>query len=253
MKKLRNSIVRLFVVSFLLSSIILSVIDSFFTRYSESISSESNMILALILYPVLEGLVVILVSFLFYFGVTKRIKEESERNVKRQSFLFANISHDLKTPLTSIVGFSKAIQQELVTDSEDIKRLTGIIYKKAIYANELLELQFQYSKLNSSDFELQMKNNDVASLLRESLAENYDLIEERKIQLTVEIPSKPFIQKCDDVEMKRVFNNLISNACKHNPEGTHILVEVLEGKDLGGKVVDTGVSVVTAENADEFK
>lgn len=227
MKKLRNAILRSFIVYFLGLSVAGGLIEEFFNQLEELVFGKSYQIPLSILSGTFQILAVIAFSFLFYRSLNKKIEEESQKLAKEQSTLFVNIAHDLKTPLTSITGFSKALNEEIVA-SKEINDVSGIIYQKAVTANELLDLMFQYTKLNSAEFSLNRQVSSVNYLLKEALAENYDLIEQQHLELLLDLPEEPVMKSIDKIEMRRVFNNLLINACKHNPPESTLAISFKE-------------------------
>lgn len=239
MKQLRNAILRSFILYFLGLSIVGGLIEEFFNQLEELVLGINYQIPLQILSGVFQILAVVGFSFLFYRSLNKKIGKESQRLAKEQSTLFANIAHDLKTPLTSITGFSKALNEEVVEPTE-IKEVSGIIYRKSVSANDLLDLMFQYTKLNSAEFSLNKQACAVNYLLKEAVADNYDLIEDQQLELLLDLPDEPLIRTLDKTEFRRVFNNLLINACKHNPTKTELAISIVEE--------DSTVKIIFADN-----
>lgn len=254
MKELRNAILKRFVLFFLLLSVIVSLLDSFAFEYGQYFLAEDYRMYALVLGGVSQILAVALFSYLFYRSIDKKITEKSHELAKAQTLLFANIAHDLKTPLTSINGFSKALHENVVTTEAERNELALIIHQKSEAANELLDLLFQYTKLNSEDFQLKKEALDINYLLKETVAEVYDVIEAYSIELLLNIPEQENIHFVDKVEMKRVFTNLIVNACRHNPVGTKLLIAV-ENKDDQMEIIfaDNGTLIPEVQREQLFK
>lgn len=254
MKDLRNAILKRFVLFFLLLSVIVSLLDSFAFEYGQYFLAGEHRIYAAVIGALAQILAVALFSYLFYRSIDKKIMEKSQQIAKDQNTLFANIAHDLKTPLTSINGFSKALHEEVATTSEEKKELALIIHQKSQAANELLDLMFQYTKLNAEDFKLKKESFDLNYLLKETIAEIYDTIEDYAIELELQIPEDSLIRLIDKTEMKRVFTNLIVNACRHNPAGTTLLIAVKEhGEQAMIIFADTGTPIPEVRREQLFK
>lgn len=163
------------------------------------------------------------------------IKQNAENE---RVLLFANMAHDLKTPITSIVGFSKALSDGIIDDKEKQKQYISTINSKAVKMNDLIDRLFEYVKLESSDNQLHLENVDIAELLRNCIADIYTEYEEKKIQLELDIPETPVYKKADKLELSRVYTNLLNNVIKHNPGGIRVLVQMnSDGKVL---VADSG-------------
>ncbi len=176
----------------------------------------------------------------------ERIKQNAENE---RVLLFANMAHDLKTPITSIVGFSKALSDGIIDEEEKQKQYITTINSKAVKMNDLIDRLFEYVKLESSDNQLHLENIDIAELLRNCIADIYTEYEEKKILLELDIPEVPVYKKADKLELSRVFTNLLNNVIKHNPEGIHVLVQMnSDGKVM---IADSG-ELVNEELAEKL-
>jgi len=152
---------------------------------------------------------------------TLRIKND-EHN--RQ--LYAGIAHDLKTPMTMVMGYAKLLKKEEIPDDER-KRYLAIIEQQIEAANVQLEDMLDHAKFGGSSYKIFPKEGNIAALLRGILADMFYRFEEKNLALKLEIPDK-VICKYDHEQMRRVFSNLINNAVRHNPESTVIKVTVTE-------------------------
>lgn len=252
MKQLRNAIMRAFIVYFLGLSIVGDVTNELITELDSWVFGAEYQVITPMITGMLQILMVLLFSFLFYRSLNKKIEKESQRLAKKQSTLFANIAHDLKTPLTSITGFSKALNEDIV-ETEEIKEVTSIIHQKSVTANELLDLMFQYTKLNSADFHLNKQSCAVNLLLKETVAAYYDVIEKHQIDFTFDIPEEPVIREIDQLEMRRVFSNLLINACKHNPIKTTLAITMVnKGNKAEIIFADNGTEIPQKDRAQLF-
>lgn len=160
----------------------------------------------------------------------EKIKKNAENE---RVLLFANMAHDLKTPITSIIGFSKALSDGIITDDKKKDEYLTTINSKAVKMNDLIDRLFEYVKLESADNILHKENCDVAEILRNCLADVYAEYEDKKIQLEIQIPEIPVIKKVDKIELSRVYTNLLNNVLKHNTSGINVLVKM----DENGKVL----------------
>jgi signal transduction histidine kinase len=148
----------------------------------------------------------------------KKVLEES-----RQKML-ANISHDLKTPITIVQGYAKAISEGYVTDVNEINKYLNIIYKKSNKVTEIINLLFEYVKLGHPDFKLNLILDDLSEFIREIIAENYEHIDDCGFILEFSVPEEKFLYNFDKNQLKRAISNLISNSLKYNEPGTIISV-----------------------------
>ena len=150
-----------------------------------------------------------------------KLNAENERIL-----LFANMAHDLKTPITSILGYSKALSDGIIDDEAKKSEYLATINSKATKMNELIDRLFEYVKLESTENLLHKENCDVAEILRNCVADVYAEYEEKKISLEIEIPETPVIKNADKVELSRVYTNLLNNVLKHNQNGIKVLVKM---------------------------
>lgn len=163
------------------------------------------------------------------------IREENEEQNRQ---LYAGIAHDLRTPMTMVLGYAKLLKKEEIPDDER-KRYLAIIEQQIEAANVQLEDMLEYAKFGGSSYKIFPEEGNIAALLRGILADMFYRFEEKNLALKLEIPDK-VICKYDREQMRRVFSNLINNAVRHNPENTTIKVTMTE---TGG-----GVEVVVADN-----
>lgn len=159
-----------------------------------------------------------------------KIKQNAENE---EILLFANMAHDLKTPITSIIGFSKALSDGIIDDDNKRAEYVATINSKAIRMNDLIDRLFEYVKLDSSNNQLDCEPADVTEILRNCIAEIYTEYEEKKIKLEINIPETAVLKNADCLELSRVYSNLLNNVIKHNTGNIHVLVSMEEsGGDL---------------------
>lgn len=227
MKQLRNAILRSFILYFFGLSVVGGLIEEFFASLETLVYEPEYQVLFRVMGVILQLIAVFCFSYAFYRSLDKKIEEQSQKIAKQQNTLFANIAHDLKTPLTSITGFSKALSEDIV-EPEERAEVSSIIYQKSLTANELLDLMFQYTKLNAAEYSLNRQECAVNFLLKEAVADNYDMLEQQRIELVLDLPEEPVMKSIDKIELRRVFNNLLINACKHNPPESQLAISIIE-------------------------
>lgn len=183
------------------------------------------------------------------FNSMSKTLEEAER-IKRNAeneriMLFANMAHDLKTPITSILGFSKALSDGIISDEAKKREYISTINSKARKMNELIDRLFEYVKLESSDNLLHKENADVAEILRNCVADVYAECEEKQIDLEIDIVESEVIKNVDKIELSRVFSNILTNLLKHNSEKVRALVKM----DSSGRTIiaDSGQKISDEE------
>lgn len=157
--------------------------------------------------------------------------------------MIADISHDLKTPITIIQGYAKALTDGIISKDEEEKYLK-IIYQKSNNITELIDVFHEYSKLEHTDFTLNLKEKDISEFVRAYVAEKYEYIYDIGLFMDVDIPEKECICKIDEVQLKRAFENIISNSIKHNEEGITLYIYFIEKKDYCKIIIgDNGIGI----------
>ena len=168
----------------------------------------------------------------------EKIKQNAENE---RVLLFANMAHDLKTPITSIIGFSKALSDGVITDEAKKAEYIVTINSKAVKMNDLIDRLFEYVKLESAENQLHLENIDVAEILRNCIADVYTEYEEHKIQLEIDIPDTAVIKNADKLELSRVYTNLLNNVIKHNANGIRVFVQMTDAGHV--LIADSGARV----------
>ncbi|WP_010677452.1 sensor histidine kinase [Bacillus timonensis] len=181
----------------------------------------------------------------------RRTAEELERKNREKTRLeeskkqmLADISHDLKTPITTIQGYSKALYEGLVTDEEQTKKYLRYIYDKSIRVTSLIDELFMFSKLDSPDVPIQKEMKDICEFYRGVIAEHFDLFEEKNMELDINIPNTRLMYPFDQKLLNRAISNLLQNTNKYNPDGTEIYLRLIKLEDkLIIEVGDNGVGI----------
>lgn len=202
-------------------------------------------------YFILNILIFVLFALIFYRLTAKAIKQESERRLREQNLLYAAIAHDLKTPMTSVQGFAKALSDGKIKPEEQ-QEIFDIIYRKSNSMNDMVNTLFDYARLGTDGYKPAFAQVDICSLVREVIAENYCDFEDHSIDLDIDIPDSALMINADKTELKRAVTNLIVNIYKHNPDGIRAKVSVTD--DNGKAVIhiaDSGAAL--PENVDIFE
>ncbi|MCB5236891.1 MULTISPECIES: sensor histidine kinase [Niallia] len=149
----------------------------------------------------------------------KRIRYENE-----QKQAIANMSHDLRTPLTSILGYIQMAEEEDVT-ADERKELLSIANKRAKRLETLLKDFFELSIIESTDHHLKSEQINLRNLTIDVLISFYDRFQERNMEPTIHIPEKDVFIIADESAVTRVIENLLSNAIVHSDGNIIISLE----------------------------
>lgn len=137
---------------------------------------------------------------------------QSEQAYKR---LMTSLSHDVKTPLTSLVGYLEAIQKKIVTEEEK-EEYIGVALDKAYLLKDFLESLFEWVKLDAKEQVFQFEICDLNELSRDILADWIPTLEDKCIAYDIDIPDSEYSVRLDGSAYMRILNNLLQNALIHS-------------------------------------
>ena len=164
--------------------------------------------------------------------INKLIESEKESE-KTKNELITNIAHDLRTPLTSIIGYLDILVNNDKLDEEKKKNYIGIAFEKSKKLEVLIEDLFSFTKMNYGD-ELVLKKEriDLIELLNQLLSELYPLFETNGLEYNLQTNVNSLVMELDPKLIVRLFENLINNAIKYGKDGKNIIVKVKYYEDL---------------------
>lgn len=155
-------------------------------------------------------------------------KEAAEQN-KRNVLL--HLSHDLKTPMTTVLGYSQLLLDNPQSNESQKRQYIQYIHDKSSYMSKLIQDLFELARLDDDQLKSNLTKVNLTKWLQQKIAEFYPEITHKGFRLQVDIPETPLFVKIDPMQMNRVIANLIGNALKYNSSGTTLYVSC-EGKDV---------------------
>ncbi len=165
------------------------------------------------------------------YGV-KASQKEQAKSERLKTELITNVSHDLRTPLTSIITYTELLKTpELSADERD--SYIEIIDRKSKRLKVLIDDLFEASKMASGNIELIKEKVDLVQLLEQALAEYNEKMSESTLQFRISNPDKPIYAVVDGQKMWRVFDNIIGNILKYSLENTRVYISM---NQVGDKV-----------------
>ncbi|SEP86191.1 His Kinase A (phospho-acceptor) domain-containing protein [Lachnospiraceae bacterium NE2001] len=189
-------------------------------------------------------------AFFYARMVVREVKkiEEAELTTEkkyeqRRNMMLSDIAHDLRTPMTTVSGYSKALADGMVPEAKKPEYLDAI-QRKSKRVNDLITLLFDYVKLDTEGYKLAKQDTDIAELVREAGAFVYKDVEDAGMTLDVDIPEEVIMVPLDRLQMSRVITNLLTNAVKHNKKGTDIGLYLYREDDY--------VRILVADNGDRI-
>jgi len=164
----------------------------------------------------------------------KREKEEQQRIEETKSELITNVSHDLRTPLTSIMGYLGLIKNNQFKTEEDMLEYADIAYNKSENLKLLIDDLFEYTKYANSDIELNKSTISMNQLLEQIVEEYSPILSENTLELITDLPEEEYFIVVDAKRIVRVCENLLMNAIKYSikPSLLHIKLSRTDDKNL---------------------
>jgi signal transduction histidine kinase len=170
---------------------------------------------------------------------------DDERKIeKSKDELITNVSHDLRTPLTSIIGYLGLIEDKQYQNEEDILKYTHIAYSKAKQMKNLVDDLFEYTKVQQHGAPVNIMRVDLDQLL-EQLTASFALEAERRgIEISSKVVPNPLMIEADPEKLGRVFNNLVANAFKYGNGASYIRITAhQEQANVVVKVANDGTPI----------
>ena len=156
--------------------------------------------------------------------------KESKLEKKNTNFIkmIRNISHDLRTPLTSSLGYVNLILNSNEKEQEKIKNLK-IVEERLKRLSELIDSFFEFTKVLSNDQTIELANVNLVGIMEKSISNHYEDFQELKRMIEFKIPKRKILLNTNEIMLTRVFDNLIRNAYKHS--SSNLKIEILEEKN----------------------
>ncbi|MCT4619338.1 MAG: HAMP domain-containing histidine kinase [Marinisporobacter sp.] len=177
----------------------------------------------------------------------KKIEESRKK-------IISNISHDLRTPLTSLLGYIEAIKNDKTLKEEEKEKYIEVVYAKGKVLHVLLEDFFELSKIEANDTLLNLKKINICEAARMSILTFYEDFTKNNIIPKIHIPEEKIFILGDEKSIHRIFNNLLSNALKYGKDGGVIGIEIKKEKgSVGVSIWDQGKGIKESEISHIFE
>lgn len=152
--------------------------------------------------------------------------EEATKSQRMKTELITNVSHDLKTPLTSIINYSDLLNKDS-SNSQKAKEYSKIIYDKSLRLKTLIEDLFEVSKASSENIQLNLEKIDFKALIIQAMGEWEDKFKEKNIEFVSTLPENPLILDLDGQKISRVLDNIFSNIYKYGAEHSRVYIDLI--------------------------
>ena len=177
-------------------------------------------------------------------NIQKGFKAAVEEEVKSQRMkteLISNVSHDLKTPLTSIIAYVDLLKGE--EDEEKRKAYLETLERKSQRLKHLIEDLFEVSKATTGNINLNIMDVDISYLMKQVVLELDDKINEAGLDMRLSLPEEKVILPLDGQRTYRVFENLIINVVKYALPNSRVYIDIKEGREN----VDVTIKNISAD------
>ncbi len=180
----------------------------------------------------------------------KTSQSEQAKSERLKTELITNVSHDLRTPLTSIITYTELLKQQDI--DEENKAYLEIIDRKSKRLKVLIDDLFEVSKMASGNMELKKDKVDLVQLLHQALGEYDDMIKGSSLEFRISHDDPPINAFVDGQKLWRVFDNLIANILKYSLENSRVYINLNATQDLASITFKNISKYELKDNSDEL-
>ena len=162
-------------------------------------------------------------------------QQAQQKSERLKTELISNVSHDLRTPLTSIITYTDLLKLPNLSDEERMKYV-DVLEKKSQRLKNLIEDLFEVSKMATGNVELERTRVDLTQLLQQAVAEQQEMLEAAAVECRLTLPNAPVITYIDGQKWWRVLDNLLMNAAKYSLPHTRVYVTLRQTENLHAEI-----------------
>ena len=179
----------------------------------------------------LEGTLKIMAKYIndIAGGFTNAI-EQSLKSERLKTELITNVSHDIKTPLTSIINYVDLLKKEEINNAQ-IEQYIAVLDKKSQRLKKLIEDLVEASKVSSGNVKLNMEIINLKELLNQTIGEFEDKLEKKNLKIEMDLPNENVLITADNRYLYRVIENVFSNISKYALEGSRVYIKLEKQKE----------------------
>lgn len=166
--------------------------------------------------------------------------EESQKLEKLRREFIANISHELRTPVTVIRGSLEALRDGVVTEQEDVQEFHEQMYKESLFLQRLINDLLDLSRLQNTDFPIEKEPLNMVDVIHDAVRSSRQLGAEKRLQITSSVDEDCYMLNGDYGRLRQMLMVFLHNSIKFSPEGSELRLE-LEGNRL--KIIDHGCGI----------
>lgn len=161
----------------------------------------------------------------------ERVQVQTIKSHAAKRSLLSSISHDIRTPLTSMIGYVDALKDDVATSEGERQKYLEIISKKSNGLKKLIDEIFNMAKIDADEIPLKIEPLDFAEMVRESLIEFLPELKTYHIELKACIPEEKCLIMADRLSLLRIINNMIKNAVQYGKNGKVLGIELTEKEE----------------------
>jgi signal transduction histidine kinase len=192
-----------------------------------------------------------------YNAMTLRIHNQSEQIKQfdtRRTLLLSNLSHDLRTPLTMILGYAETIRAGLYKDEEELQASAKVLLQRSRYMDKLLDQLLDITRQDEGNLELHVEVHNVSEMMRKMAADYLMFLEGQNFTVEVNIPDEDIQAWIDASLIERTLRNLLDNAIRYGSEGHYLEIGLSEKDDtLFMTVIDKGRGIPLQDQEHVFE
>ncbi|WP_018750192.1 sensor histidine kinase [Paenibacillus sanguinis] len=175
----------------------------------------------------------------------------TERAMRR---MLSNVSHDLKTPLTVIMGYAEMLSQQKDLSEDEQQRMLGEIHRKTVQVHQLINTFFDLARLESGDLDIPLSVIDAGEISRQRILAYFDLLSEQGFQVNIQLPEHPVWVYGNAEALSRILDNLLSNAMRYGADGRYLgLLLEEDEREVRIQVIDRGRGISPKEQSRVFE
>lgn len=180
--------------------------------------------------------------------VDKKVQSEQSKQ------LLSNLSHDIRTPLTSIIGYVDALNDGIVTDEEELKEFIKILSMKSKNLKHLTDQIFNVARIDAEDVVMNFEYIELNEFLRNIVIDFIPQFEKYEIEFNNEIKEEKYMVYADRVALTRIFQNILKNAIQHGKDGKEIGIRTRLSYDYYRVIIwDRGKGIPKAKQKHIFE
>lgn len=173
---------------------------------------------------------------------------ENQKLQEEKQKMIADISHDLKTPVTVIKGYAKAVMDGLASPEEQ-KKYLATICQRSEELNQLIEEFHEYAKIDHPDNTFICRQTDICEFTRSYFAEKYNEFDLDDRKLDIDIPEEALFVSLDEKKFRRVYDNIVGNFFRYNPSGTAFFCRIEKVSGVG-EAQNSEILITLADNGE---